>query len=222
MTDAHAWLDDRERTAAARLRSSILATEFVRTRALVRSALSQVAPRALHPADLRFGRSRFGRPRVVSPRFATALHFSVAKTRGLIVCAVALHRGLGADVESIDAGPSMEVARRFFGAAERNALCRLPEGRQQRTCFLELWTLAEAYGKALGLGLRAPLTRLRFQVSPSGHVCVPGEPFRRHHFSIHRPSHEHVLAIALAASSNRAEPPRVELRRLEALTPPQQ
>ena len=68
---------------------------------------------------------------------------------------------LGVDIEALDKRVSLPVARRYFSAREVSALDALaPEARPRR--FLRLWTLKEAYLKAVGEGLAGGLDRMTF------------------------------------------------------------
>lgn len=90
------------------------------------------------------------------------LRFNLAHTQGLVAMAVTLHHDVGIDVEPrTDRVSVLDVARRFFSPQEVAALEGLPIG-QRAEAFLDYWTLKEAYVKATGLGLRAPLRRFWF------------------------------------------------------------
>jgi 4'-phosphopantetheinyl transferase len=80
----------------------------------------------------------------------------------LIALAVAVHRAVGVDVESVQAREtSPETLERFFAPAEATALAMV--GRNQRQDrFLEYWTLKESYIKARGMGLSLPLDKFSF------------------------------------------------------------
>jgi 4'-phosphopantetheinyl transferase len=132
------------------------------TRALVRNVLSHYSPQ-VPPADWRFDRGELGRPSVARdmPEAARALHFNVAHTKGLVVMAVGRMPEIGVDVERVDPGVRLAVARRYFSPAEVAALDALPPGQQPRR-FQRLWTLKEAYLKAVGTGISGGLGSMTF------------------------------------------------------------
>jgi 4'-phosphopantetheinyl transferase len=136
---------------------------FRATRALVRSVLSRYS--GIAPHDWRFAANAHGKPHVSSPVVLPSLHFNLANTRGLVVCAVsAAHKILGVDAERIDRGTeTMELAERYFCASEVRALKASPASERLRS-FFTYWTLKESYIKARGLGLTLPLDWFSFIV----------------------------------------------------------
>ena len=100
------------------------------------------------------------------------LEFSLSHTRGLVVCAVALHDAVGVDVECDRPGLApLELARRFFAPVEAGLLAGLPPDGQ-RTAFFELWTLKEAFVKARGMGLGVPLADFSFSLASDGSATI--------------------------------------------------
>lgn len=141
---------------------------YVVTRALARTVLAGYVCQP--PEGLNFGRTPAGRPFLVAPRAGVPLpSFSISHTEDYVFLAVARHLRLGFDAES--AGRQVEFAamRRFFTAAEARYVLQHPASSRRR--ILELWTLKEAYVKALGLGLHLGLTSFSFaQLSSGGRV----------------------------------------------------
>jgi 4'-phosphopantetheinyl transferase len=129
-------------------------------RGMQREVLSRYQPQ-ISPADWRFERSAGGRPALAAPFAATGLHFNLAHTAGMVVMAVGCVPLIGVDVEALDKRAPLPLAQRYFSAREAAALDALPpEARPRR--FLRLWTLKEAYLKALGEGLPGGLERMTF------------------------------------------------------------
>jgi 4'-phosphopantetheinyl transferase len=85
------------------------------------------------------------------------LHFNVSRSDDTCLIAVASN-AVGIDVERPDGrGIDLDAfARRFFAPNERAALRQLV-GRPKLLTFFRLWTLKEAFVKALGGGLNIPL-----------------------------------------------------------------
>jgi 4'-phosphopantetheinyl transferase len=197
-----AWLSDDERERHARFRFEEDRDVYLVAHALTRRALGQVA--GVAPNQLSFQVGEHGRPEIAGPSGALALRFNLSHTRGLVACAVALGHDVGVDVERIDREVALlGVARHVFSERENAGLLSL-SGSAQRLRFFELWTLKEAYVKAIGKGLAAPLKSISFLPEPNDPVAVHfaeqtlGDPsawcFRRH-----EPGPGHRLAVAVRA-----------------------
>ena len=114
------------------------------------------------PAEIRFRYLNHGKPIVEAP---TALRrpFNIAHTSGLVVCGLAIdpEHWLGVDVERLDRRTDPGLAERYFSPPEISLIRDTPPaGRQER--FLRIWTLKEAFIKALGTGLQTPLEDFAF------------------------------------------------------------
>ena len=53
-------------------------------------------------------------------------------------------------------GNEVKLARRYFSEAETASIERETDGEARRALFIRLWTLKEAYVKAIGRGIGAP------------------------------------------------------------------
>lgn len=96
------------------------------------------------------------------------LDFNLTHAGSEILLAFARRQPLGIDLEHTARHFSIEgIARRFFAAAEADALERLPEGARG-AAFLRLWTHKEAVLKALGEGLSFGLERVEFAFDEGG------------------------------------------------------
>jgi 4'-phosphopantetheinyl transferase len=133
--------------------------QFALTRALQRRVLSEYAAE-VDPAQWQFQASAEGRPSLAPPFDRSGLHFNLAHTEGVVAMAVCRHARVGVDVEKAGRAP-LAVAERYFSAAEVAQLHALPAEAQPRR-FVKLWTLKEAYLKAMGTGLAGGLGRMSF------------------------------------------------------------
>lgn len=131
-------------------------------RGMQREVLSRYQA-SIAPADWRFERRAGGRPELAAEFAATGLSFNVAHTPGMAAIAVGRVPRIGLDVEAFDRRVPLPVARRHFSPREAAALDALPpEARPRR--FLRLWTLKEAWLKAMGEGLPGGLDRMSFEL----------------------------------------------------------
>jgi len=69
----------------------------------------------------------------------------------------------------------------------------------RRGRFFELWTLKEAFVKALGTGMAAALDQLIFTIAPDGgiHVAAPGIDAGAWQFGVIAPNPRYRLAVAV-------------------------
>jgi 4'-phosphopantetheinyl transferase len=172
---------------------------FIAGRAQVRIALARHA-RAL-PSALAFIVNPHGKPELSGPVRGGWLNFNVSHTRELAVCAITWNRAIGVDVEAIG-DPPLAIADRYFTAPEIAALRALTPDRQ-RLAFYEIWTLKEAFVKALGVGLSMPLGNFAVRQEPPGllqwgAVQTPDD----WQFARLAPSPGRTLALCVAASSS--------------------
>jgi 4'-phosphopantetheinyl transferase len=120
-----------------------------------------------------------GKPYVWEPAFGRTLSFNLAHTGHLAVYACAFGRAVGIDVERVEEQPDLlDVADNWFSPFERSALRELPAG-SRTAAFYRCWTRKEAYVKAVGSGLTAPLDRFHVTFRPHEPVAllrVDGDP----------------------------------------------
>jgi len=143
------------------------------------------------PDSLALAYGPHGKPELAGTFATSGLRFNASRSGRLGVLAVARGREVGVDVERIDPRRALgPIADQLFAADEAAELRALPEeGRIRR--FFELWTVKEAYAKALGVGLSVPLSQLRaprgwlvrdLPLGPgfAGALCVRGRGLRVH------------------------------------------
>ena len=99
------------------------------------------------------------------------LYFNLSNSDEMALVAFVRGREIGADIEYLKPMPDCEqIAERFFSESERVVLRGIPAQRKEEA-FFNCWTRKEAYLKAVGEGLAAPLDS--FDVT-----LAPGEPPR--------------------------------------------
>lgn len=135
-------------------------------RMVARAALRLIVSRYLgvpvHEVD--FASEPQGKPYLCSPAIDAPLTFNIAHSGSLALIALARSRRIGVDVELARSRfDHAALARRVCSPQERQWIESLPD-RAQRAAFLVCWTCKEAYGKAIGKGLRFPLTGLTVSI----------------------------------------------------------
>ena len=120
---------------------------------------------------------------------------------------IGLVRGLeiGVDLEYRKPMPDCEeIAERFFSESERQVLRALPPALKEEA-FFNCWTRKEAYLKAVGEGLAAPLDSFDVTLAPGEPARMltlrgDAEPARRWFFHPLVPAPEYVGALALESA----------------------
>ncbi|MBQ9898738.1 MAG: 4'-phosphopantetheinyl transferase superfamily protein [Ruminococcus sp.] len=104
--------------------------------------------------------------------------FNLSHAKGIAVCLVA-DAECGADCERVRKYRP-NVARRSFSESERALIGSLPESERDMM-FTRIWTLKEAYVKALGTGISYPLSTVSFGFSGSSITsAAAGFDFRQY------------------------------------------
>ncbi len=120
-------------------------------------------------------KGEFGKPSLTEH---PEIHYNISHADGIAACVVSGSE-CGIDCERIR--PLREnVMRRAFSAREKKLIEEAPE-EQKNTLFFRLWTLKEAYIKAVGTGLSFPLEQAEFILTEDGFTTeITGYKFRQY------------------------------------------
>ena len=149
-----------ERDNADRFRRSTTRNQHVIGRGMARRLLGS---EQVGPHEIRFAHGEQGKPFVTEPAKAKQ-PFNVAHTDGLVICGIGPEQTVdlvGVDVECVDRRTSTDLAERYFSPPEVEMLRSRPTS-EQKQFFLRIWTLKEAFIKAIGTGLHTPLADFAF------------------------------------------------------------
>lgn len=131
---------------------------FLLSRAMVRTLLGTAI--GCSSAELIVAANTHGKPFIEQP--ATRWRFNLSHSQGLITLVLAYDIVVGIDVECHYRNTdTLQLARHFFHPLEILQLEGLPANKR-RQHFFKLWTLKEAYVKALGRGLSYGLDSFSF------------------------------------------------------------
>ncbi|WP_020590112.1 4'-phosphopantetheinyl transferase family protein [Desulfobacter curvatus] len=129
------------------------------SRALVRYLIAGVTRQ--DPQSLSFSTNEHGKPFLVG---FPDIHFNLSHSHGVAVCALCRNTDVGVDVEDVGRRTDLSIAKRFFSSSEA-ALVSKASGAEKRKLFFDIWTLKEAYIKAVGKGLSIPLNSFSFNAT---------------------------------------------------------
>lgn len=139
---------------ARRLRFDHHRNRWVAARAMLKQLLGGLAGCAPGAVRLRFG--AIGKPYLAEPA-GDDIRFNYTDSNGCLLYAFARGIEVGVDLEYLPRPTRYEaLARRKLSRQEYDAFCRLAEADRE-VAFLAGWTRKEAYGKALGVGVRYPM-----------------------------------------------------------------
>jgi phosphopantetheine--protein transferase-like protein len=132
------------------------------------------------------------------------VHVSVAHTGRVVVTAACAYSAVGVDVEQLrpPTTSTRRLARRLFSEAEVSALAEIPEA-ELADWFVTAWTLKEAIGKALGVGIAPALAGAVLEVrdgAPALTSVWSGPPAGAWTLHVMRaPDGDEKIAVALPA-----------------------
>lgn len=84
---------------------------------------------------------------------------SISHTGNWLCCALYKEQSIGVDIERSNRAVNLALAERYFSKEE---IAYLLSASATTYCFLRLWTLKEAYGKALGIGINRAVLATSF------------------------------------------------------------
>ncbi|KIY49581.1 hypothetical protein FISHEDRAFT_65511 [Fistulina hepatica ATCC 64428] len=183
--------------------------------------ISRLLPRAylqskgVKPRDMTFGATANGKPYTEShdrkkpPGCVDPIAYNISHDHGMVVMACAPGKrnppaySLGVDVMKVGLRTKesfplfVDVFSDQMTALERELVLNVPVDEGLRR-FFWIWTMKEAYTKALGVGLQFDFNRLEFDMVNEV-VRVDGQPlegWRFHRCSLDHPDGEYLLTIA--------------------------
>ena len=201
---ALAWLNAEERDRYHRYRHDTDRLMFALGRAMARRLVGRALD--LAPDAWQWREGPHGRPEIAAP--ATALHFNLAHSAGLVCCALATGREVGIDVEHRGRERTDQaIVARFCAPAEAADIdINRPDWHDR---FLKYWTLKEAYLKARGLGIAVHLADICFELDGTDDAIritflrsLAGTD-ARWAFRLTEPTDRHLIALAAGVPDGR-------------------
>jgi 4'-phosphopantetheinyl transferase len=177
--------------------------QYVVGRGALRALLGAYAGRA--PEAVRFTYGHRGKPFLEPPLAdpaAGTLHFNLSNSDELALVGFVLGPEIGVDVEFLRSMPDCEqISERFFSESERVVLRGIPFPAKEET-FFNCWTRKEAYLKAVGEGLAAPLDSFDVTLAPGEAprmLTLEGDAERAARWFFHhlRPAESYIGAVAI-------------------------
>ena len=183
-----------ERARADRFVNEQLRNDFVLAHGWKRRVLAAYVSQA--PNELEFLDNGHGKPSLV----CRSVQFNLSHSAGRVVLALCSDAEVGVDVQFRDRRVDMAgLAERFFAKEEALWFASAPES-QQLDVFYQIWSLKEAYIKAVGLGMSLSLQDFAFGINEQGDLRLIRQPDRYVTFKYkgHVLNHAALLDCALA------------------------
>lgn len=159
-TDWQQILSPHEKARGERLVTSQLRHRYFLAHYLLRRLLAHYVK--LQPAAIEFTYSAHGKPALANE--GLSVYFNLSHSDDGVLIAITELGEVGCDIESTAKEIEVvDIAKRFFSIKEYEYLTQA--GTISPIKFLQLWTLKEAYVKALGLGLGYGLNK--FTILPA-------------------------------------------------------
>lgn len=179
-----ALLSPDEAERAARFRFDRHRRRYAVGRGVLRTLLGRflgVAPRQIAFAYGANGKPFLAAPPAGAPPVPGGLQFNLSNSDELALVAFCRGAELGTDVERLRPMPDgLDIAERFFSAAERRTLAAQPPDERDRA-FFRCWTRKEAYLKAVGDGITVRLDGFDVTLAaaePPRILSIDGDPAR--------------------------------------------
>ncbi len=118
----------------------------------------------LTPKEVRFNYNNEGKP-LISPNMnSDNLQFNLSHSKNMVACAFCLKDDIGIDTEFIDENINyLEISENYFNSYENSQLKNCEESERIKL-FFKIWTIKEAYLKALGYGLALSLQNIEINL----------------------------------------------------------
>ncbi|EKK00561.1 4'-phosphopantetheinyl transferase [Rhodopirellula baltica SH28] len=208
------WLPQEEHQSAAKFRVASARHQHVIGRGMARFL---IADTNTAPHQIQFRNLDHGKPIVETPE-QLRRPFNIAHTKGLVICGIgaeAADEWLGVDIEGLDRKTDPGLAQRYFAPEEIEQLDRVKNDDAKQALFLKIWTLKEAFIKAIGTGLNTPLDQFAFEnaASNSPRLILKDESLAQgRHWQIRNviPRQGYIAAVALGTKTSDIVP-KIEL-----------
>lgn len=124
---------------------------FIAARGILRNILSRYLQ--VNPVEIEFSYTPHGKPLLSHLIDDKGLSFNLSHANDLVLCALALNRKTGVDLEYIRQDFEWrDIAERFFSSEEKSELQLISENIRCKK-FYTYWTRKEAFLKSIGTGL---------------------------------------------------------------------
>lgn len=158
-------LDPMEREKGSSFRDPNNQTKYFYYHIALRKILSQYNSKL--PSEIEYSFNSQNKPFIKDSN----MHFSFSHSSEIAICGITSSHSIGIDIEKIISIDFQSIISTFFSLEEIQAISSLEE-KDKTIGFYSIWTAKEAYGKARGVGITYPLTRITIPIYHSNNRRV--------------------------------------------------
>ncbi len=206
--DRWALLSEAEARRARRLKFDDHRNRWVAGRGLLKELLGRYM--GVEPGAVRLRVGEIGKPYLADPAHRD-FFFNYTDSHGCLVYAFSRGVEVGVDLEKLPRPTRyVRLAQRKLTSVEFAAFERIPEHRREEA-FLASWTRKEAYGKALGVGVRYPMAEVTLcEDFGEPRYVVRGDNGSAHALAQFRPPFPGIACVVAASAEFELETYSVE------------
>ncbi len=164
-----AILDDEERRRSEGFIHHSDRADYIARRAILRLVISRYTGN--EPRSHRFQRGKHGKPFLCNPQNRAGIQFNLSFSGHHLLIAVTARQPVGVDIERAQTHiDHLDIARLYFPEEEYEYIRQQPPP-QQTAAFYRIWTMKEAYVKALGQGMSLDLKKFTVLNADRKNTC---------------------------------------------------
>lgn len=199
----YSYLDCQERLRSEAFRFASDRSKYIMAHGLLRSLLARYLRRT--PNEVEFSHNNFGRPQLRMRLGDLPVRFSITHTMDLISCALTVGRDVGVDAEKIAPLDELSSFSKLVLSPEELAVFFATSLDERQSLVYRLWTLKEAYLKALGIGLSMDPSCISFLINPDHGITIMnavGSTKSPNTWKFHswQPTCQHWLSVAIEST----------------------
>lgn len=137
--------------------------QFLASKVLLKWAMSNELN--VDPLMVKLSYLEHGKPVIHQCHNQPSLAFNLAHTFGLVVCAIGHNTQIGVDVEYLDRDFEFSEIQDFVFSTSEKGQFYMTDPALKKNLFYKTWTMKEAYLKAIGVGLKVPMSGIEFDFS---------------------------------------------------------
>ncbi|WP_305843145.1 4'-phosphopantetheinyl transferase family protein [Photobacterium leiognathi] len=216
-TNFKACLSSQEKERATHFHCYQDRNNYIIAHSLKRILLGAIT--GIEPLKLSFKTNDYGKPELATSQSETDIQFNLSHTKGLVAVAMAYQIKVGVDVEWFDKKIDIfNIARSFFSEQDMTLLNLLPWSHKNKG-FFHLWSLKEAFIKAIGKGLSIPLNSFYVDALTQKNQIFDGRTRKPLGWVVHStmPTKVHYLSVVTECQSENQPAPSLHEISFEAL-----